>query len=207
MFEVLLSLFNNKFLLFTIIINMSYSVAIGQTISNLDIFYFQSDSIINEIISERENFKQVYIEVNFNSDYSLIRNRMLIELSNNDIDIMNKENDNTPKIFIVIEDASVIYDDMSRDGLFGSYYISRKVTLKGNYILFVEGVIRKNNEFKKYYSDRISYETLQNIEYFSLPFTQGEKPTEPFLLSIVEPFVAIGTAAVAIILFFTIRSK
>jgi len=41
----------------------------------------------------------------------------------------------------------------------------------------------------------------------SLPFTRAELPPEPFFSGLLEPAVAIGSAAVAIYLLFAVRSK
>jgi hypothetical protein len=48
---------------------------------------------------------------------------------------------------------------------------------------------------------------VKSLENQALPFTKGEVPPEPLFSSLLEPAVALGTAAVVIYLFFSIRSK
>ena len=48
---------------------------------------------------------------------------------------------------------------------------------------------------------------IKSLENESFPFTKGAVPPEPFLSGLAEPLIAIGTAAVIIALFFSIRSK
>ena len=55
--------------------------------------------------------------------------------------------------------------------------------------------------------DTISYDNFAFIENNSLPFTNANVPSEPFLPSIIEPVIAITAIAVTIILFFTVRTK
>lgn len=62
--------------------------------------------------------------------------------------------------------------------------------------------------FKKSYTDTLTTENLDWIERDGYPFT-GERPKEPenFLKKYFEPIIIIGSSALAIILFFTVRSK
>ena len=55
--------------------------------------------------------------------------------------------------------------------------------------------------------DSINYDDISKLENFSLPFTRGDLPPEPIAPSIIEPLIAISSAVLTVVLFFTVRSK
>ena len=92
-----------------------------------------------------------------------------------------------------------------RDGLLGDEKVPRILELKGNYLI-------KNSKetvktFEYFYADTISVDEIKSVENISYPFTQAEVPAEPFFSNLWEPVIAIGAAAVAVYLFFSVRSK
>lgn len=194
------------FLIFFILISGN-NFTKGQTISNLDIFYILTDSVATEIVTAIGSEKELLLTINYPVDYSLLRNRIILSLNQNDYKVNEITGSNINNISVFIDSAFVNYYDLSRNGLFGSYHISRKVILSGNYQHLIDNELKREGEFSYSFNDRIPFESVQNVEFYSIPYTQGEKPAEPFLASIIEPVIAIGTAAAAIILFFTIRSK
>ena len=94
---------------------------------------------------------------------------------------------------------------MFKDGWFGSHYVQRFETIYGNYLQSSSESMKK--EFKITQLDTVKVEEIKNLENESFPFTKGTIPSEPFLSGFAEPIIAIGTAAAAVVLFFTIRSK
>ncbi len=62
--------------------------------------------------------------------------------------------------------------------------------------------------FKKSFSDTLTFNDIDIVERDGTPFT-APRPKEPenFLKKYFEPIVVIGSTALAILLFFTIRSK
>jgi hypothetical protein len=62
--------------------------------------------------------------------------------------------------------------------------------------------------FKKSFSDTLTFNDIDVVERDGTPFT-APRPKEPenFLKKYFEPIVVIGSTALAILLFFTIRSK
>jgi hypothetical protein len=83
--------------------------------------------------------------------------------------------------------------------------MQRKIDLSGSYSISKETVISERFDYA--YIDTVSVDDAKAIENPSFPFTQAEIPSEPFFSSLLEPAIAIGSAALAVILFFTIRSK
>jgi hypothetical protein len=106
-----------------------------------------------------------------------------------------------------ISDVTTEYSDSYKDGLFGSYYVNRNISIRGSFIIDTKGATVKADPFSKSYSDTIAYDSIQKFESMTLPFTRGKKPDEPFFASLLEPAIAVGSIAVTIILFFTVRSN
>ena len=61
--------------------------------------------------------------------------------------------------------------------------------------------------YKYNFSDTVALSNINNLQNIAYSFTSPEIPNEPFFSSLLEPTIAIGTAAVAVYLFFNIRSK
>jgi len=186
-----------------------FSVYLGnnhaQTKSNLEIFYELVDSSANTLVKNiPPDIDSINLQLTLGDSYSLFGNRIISNLISSG-KIISEENKNAVKVNYVIDDADVSYGEIFRDGWFGSYYVLRTVSLKGNFL--IHGSSSYFDEFYFSFNDSIKYDDINSIENNSYPFTKGEIPSEPFFSGLFEPLVAIGTAAVAVILFFTIRSK
>jgi len=140
------------------------------------------------------------------SEYSILNNRVIAGLSKNRIKIDN-DSSHSNQIDYLISHEGVEYSDLFRDGLFGEYLLERKFDIMGNYVVEKTGIVISSDTFEISKMDTISYNSFAFIENNSLPFTNANVPSEPFLPSIIEPVIAITAIAVTIILFFTVRSK
>lgn len=109
------------------------------------------------------------------------------------------------KIQYFIKDADVDYGDIYRGGFLGDYYTPRTIHLSGNFILLGKDFTTRSFNYTSI--DTVAVDSVKTIENTAYLFTQGSLPSEPFFSGIFEPIVAVGTAALAVILFFTIRSK
>ncbi|MFO7448371.1 MAG: hypothetical protein R6W90_18575 [Ignavibacteriaceae bacterium] len=188
------------FYLFAVIFLVS-SFSAAQTRTSLDIFYALADSSAKKAASELPaSVKEIGLELNSGTIYSVFNTKIISAFNESGI---KTNGSNDYKVLYVIDDASVSYGKMFRDGFLGDYLLERKVNLKGNY--FIAGYDVK--DFSISFEDTISVEEVKELESYSFPFTQGKVPAEPFFSGLFEPVVAIGTAALAVILFFTIRSK
>lgn len=195
---------SNSLRLFLLVILLSTISVHGQSKTNLEIFFSQIDSAGKEILSNISDINTP-VKINFlsGSEYSILENRLTSFLIKDGLKISSDENSSL-KLSFVITEASVKYDDSFRDGLFGDILVERTVVLNGN-ILIPEQNLSK--DFSYLSADTIKYEQLSEIENRAYPFTQNNHPSEPFFSSLIEPIIAVGAAATAVILFFTIRSK
>jgi len=183
----------------------STSGILAQSKTNLDVFYMLVDSSVNDFLSQiPETEDSVELELNLGESYSIFENKIIADLYSSG-KFLAEKNKNAKQINYIIDDAKVEYGEIFRDGFFGDYFISRKISLRGNYLVRINSASFK--EFNYSFNDTIKYDEINEVESGSFPFTKGDVPSEPFFSGLFEPVVAIGTAALAIILFFTIRSK
>ena len=180
----------------------------AQSRTNLDVFYNLNDSLTAKIINELpKNHKKILLRLNLGSSYSVFSNHIKNSFIKNGFEILEIPPDelNIPEVNIVMEDAAVEYGEMNRDGWFGDYFTERKAHISGNYLQsFSEHGLQKFNITS---IDTIKVDEIKQLENDSFPFMKGALPPEPFLSSLWEPVIAIGVAALAVILFFSVRSK
>lgn len=180
----------------------------GQTKTNLNIFKELVDSSVISLVNNiHKNENQINLKLELGISYSLFKNRILNNLTERGIKVTVYPSIkvNTTKINYAIEEMNVGYSEIDRDGMFGDFLMPRKLSLKGSYSIDKENIFTKN--FNYTFLDTVNVKAVKSLENNSYPFTRGEVPTEPFFSSITEPVIAISSAALAIILFFTIRSK
>ena len=190
---------------FIIIFLLSQS-AYSQTTSNLDQFYTLIDSASNQLLMDLGDAKKVNLELNFGTDYSVFANQVRGKLLRNNIQLVgdNSEDKNFVRVNFVVDNSFVGYSEPEKDGIFGDFFTERTIELSGNYFISNNPQVK---DFMLAIKDTINVEDVENVENRSYPFTQGELPPEPFFSSLLEPIIAIGAAAVTVILFFTVRSK
>lgn len=196
-----------KFYLFFSLFILTYCASnFAQTKSNLDLFYSMVDSSAAKIIKSLPDTSQaISIELNLGTNYSVFGNRLIGYLSAHGINISLKTNEGESILRYVVDHTNVSYPEMFRNGFLGTYYAKRKVSLSGNFIL--SNFKTKSENFSYSITDTVKADGIKEIENAAFPFTHGEIPAEPFFSSLLEPAVAIGAAATAVVLFFTIRSK
>lgn len=193
------------FLSFPLLVN-------AQAASNLEIFYSLVDSASMDAAKNiTSSTKQINITFELGIYFTIFENRIISQISKNDIIVLRgvESNNNFPTLNFVIDNAEVVYGEQKRDGFLGDFYVTRDLILSGNYLLTsgIESAVIKGQEFKFTFTDKIKVEDIERIENRSFPFTQGRLPSEPFFSSLLEPVVAVGAAALAVILFFSVRSK
>ena len=198
-----------KFLIsFLLFIFLSNTELHSQSKTNLDVFYSLTDSLVNKINSEiPESENQISLSLNLGDQYSLFANTIKDRFIKNGREIIEGPNNKTniPNVNIVIEGAGVEYGEMFRDGFFGTHYIQRYATIFGNFLQSSSD--KRLQEFEITIVDTVKVEEISLLENPTFPFTQASVPPEPFLSGVAEPIIAIGTAALAVVLFFTIRSE
>jgi len=180
----------------------------GQTKTNLNIYNELVDSSVISLINNLPvGEKEINLKLELGESYSFFQNRILYDLNEKEIKINLFPTliEGNYRVIYVLEEIKVEYSDIEREGLFGEFMMPRELTLKGNFNISKENIFTKN--FNYTFLDTVNVKAVSDIENGSYPFTRGDMPSEPFFSSLTEPVIAISSAAVAIILFFTIRSK
>ena len=187
---------------------LSSTVALSQTLTNLEVLYSLNDSLTFRIKNELpKGVEGIRLKLNLGNAYSIFANQIRGAFTENGIEILPSDTNKTtlPEINIVMENAGVEYGELDRSGWFGDYYTPRTVFISGNYFTSISA-----DPLSDYFisvTDTVRVKDINTLENESFAFTRGKIPTEPFFSSIWEPIIAIGIAAAAVILFFSIRSQ
>ncbi len=116
-------------------------------------------------------------------------------------------NESNNKLNFTLSEVKIIYKDIFRDGILGEYLVERETNLNNSFFIENKNEIGKVNNFSFTKLDTVKYDDIKKLENIAFSFTSAEVPSEPFFSSILEPVIAVGTAAVAVYLFFNIRSN
>ena len=139
-------------------------------------------------------------------DYSILNQRMIEHFAGSGIMLQDQEN-SMSKIDFTMIDARTEYPEIFKDHVFGSYLIERTSEINYSYSIVEENERGMVFESTNSITDTVVYSDLPKLENVAYTFTSSEVPDEPLFSSAIEPVIAIGTAAVAVYLFFNIRSK
>jgi len=177
----------------------------AQEKDNLSQIYFLADSSVSDILKTDKLSKvDNSIRVISPENYKLIKNRLLFSFEKNEINSAKKTDQ--PTAIYSIDKAGVIYPDVFRDGWFGSYRLERQTYLKAS-LRFLNNEKYLNKDIYYSTTDTVDYDNIKSLENPTLPFTHGDVPAEPLFSSLLEPFIAIGTVVVTVLLLFNVRSK
>jgi hypothetical protein len=158
---------------------------------------------INDNFTNGSN-KKILLDFIAPNDYLVLKNTLIEELQKNRFHLSDK---NKTGLNYTINEIKINYKEIFRDGILGEYLVSRQAKLNGSYFIKNKNEFGKVNNFSFVSSDTVKYNDISKLENIAYSFTSSQLPNEPFFSSIVEPVIAIGTAAVAAYLFFNIRSK
>ena len=179
----------------------------AQSKTNLDVFKELVDASIVEIFKQTDALqKDIHLDLKLGSSYSIFENQIFksVQAKSKSISSVYNPSENI-ELSYSIENAAVNYGEIFRDNFLGEHFVDRKIYISGGY-RFQNGKTSVDN-FHYENIDTVKFDEIQILENSSYPFTKGEIPSEPFFSNLFEPIVAITTAAVAIALFFTVRSK
>lgn len=180
----------------------------SQTKTNMTVFknlVDSSASVISKAIpADRRNLSFNFV---FGNEYDLFKDHFLTYFINKNYTILAQSNKDQKVLNIdyTIDNAKVKYGDIFRSGFLGSFKVPRIINFSGSYV--INSNPSTGEKFNYTYTDTVNYGNIHDLENASYPVTNGNIPPEPFLGGLLEPVVAIGTAAVVIFLFFAIRSK
>ncbi len=146
------------------------------------------------------------ITFNYGENYNSLTERFIIALTSLGAKLTKSELIGKT-VSYSIDEASINYSEVFKDGLFGSYKVERRANLSGSFIFTVNNKVEIAQEFSISTTDTVDYDSISELENPSLSFTRSKIPAEPLLPTLIEPAIAISSIAITIILFFTVRSK
>ncbi|MDR3666407.1 MAG: hypothetical protein P4L35_06165, partial [Ignavibacteriaceae bacterium] len=178
---------------------MLRSGAYSQTKTNLDVFFSLVDSSVNQFLQTSNIPSKIKVDLLNGDAYSVFNSRILGDLRSKGIEPANTKTDSFPVLSYTLEKPLTQYTNIFRDGFLGTYLVQRVISIKGNY--YYPGLGRKEFYFANL--DTVNTDEIKSIENISFKFTSATLPPEPFFSGLFEPIAALGTAAAAVILFFT----
>lgn len=176
----------------------------AQERSNLDRFYELAGASMEQLLEQTAPQDSVTLQFNLADDYKVFENRLIGVARDSGYPVVFSDAENLPRIIYTLLDVKVVYGEPERDGLFGDFQVERQLYFRGSYDCIG---LECGDDFWFTERDTILYEDINLFETASLPFTRGEKPDPPVFSSLLEPVLIVTSAAVAVILFFTVRSK
>lgn len=188
--------------LFTFFLFLFNLNLIAQPVNNLDKINYLLQGVCKDVSFVTPS--KFYLNFNAPGSFYYLKNRTELFFTENGKELIENTFDT---LNFNIEDASITYGEMFKDGFFGDYFLERTANLKGTYVLKEKNNVKIAKEFFATSKDTINYDDISNLENLSLPFSHSKLPKEPFTPTIIEPIIALSSAIVTIILFFTVRSK
>lgn len=168
------------------------------------------DSLVQmsaKLIAENENLQKTYsLEFSGSSDYQVLKARVIANLQKYGFRLID-DSENIQVINYNLDEVKTSYPEIFKDGFLGGYFAKRIANIKGSYFIINSKNIEESKEFDFTLSDSVYFSDVSRLENIAYSFTRADLPEEPFFASTLEPVIAIGTAAVAVYLFFNIRSK
>jgi hypothetical protein len=141
------------------------------------------------------------------AEYKILEQRIEFAFSRSSINFKKENSADGAILKYNLDNAGVNYNKVFKDGWFGAMLVEREAVIRGTYIIENKGVYLSSKKFEYTITDTIKKDDINRLENLSLPFTKNEIPPEPFFSGLLEPVIAVGTAVVTVILFFTVRSK
>ncbi len=179
---------------------------------NLEIIQAQIGALASEVVerSKLGKDRHVYVRILTSENSWVVQNSVLEALKRLSYDLFVASFDQKipgATVEVSLVEATVIYGPAFRESLFGRQRSQRtiKTTLSASVRSPAEEVLFAGN-LSRVYSDTVYTGNLDELESPGIQYTHGEPPREGFFDNILEPAILLGATAVAIYLFFTVRS-
>ncbi len=162
---------------------------------------------INSKLEEKIDNKRILINFNSHSAVWLLRQKIFKKLESNGFTIYQTENAEPKylKADIFIHECDVSYRNSADDRDKLERYI--KVNISG-IISSKDGLALNLPEIIYEYKDILNRDDVPLVQSNQFDFAHSEVPEAPksFFREIAEPFIIIASAALIVVLFFTVRS-
>jgi hypothetical protein len=121
-----------------------------------------------------------------------------------------RDSDSVAAFIFTVGDAGakVKYSNTHRISLFGRKHTERLISvhIQSQVYNSQSGNILSGKMLTSEYKDTVFTDDISSLENADIPMTKAELPDESFIDRIIEPIIIVGTAGIAVFLFFHIRS-
>ncbi len=178
----------------------------AQSRTNFDIIDSLLDASVEQIVEKIDKNDIYFLNFVGSDDYIILAERLKQNLQKHGVNLI----DNSKVSSVInygLNEARTEYEELFQDGIFGEYLVKRSVFIDHSFYLGSQSVNSVSNDYSYSFVDTVLYSDLSRLENIAYTFASDEIPEEPLFSSTLEPIIAVGTAAVAVYLFFNIRSK
>lgn len=193
---------------YIIILFFIASLLSAQPLTNLERIFGLIDKSGNEIAETiNPEFNRLNLKYSCPAEYKILEQRIEFAFSRSSIKFSKDNSSEGAILNYNLDKAGINYNKVFKDGWFGAMLVEREAVISGTYILENKGMYLSSEKFEYTITDTVRKDDVSRLENNSLPFTSNKMPPEPFFSGLLEPVIAVGTAVVTVILFFTVRSK
>ena len=197
----------HNFLIISSLVFILVSSANGQLRSNIFLLTQCADSSVMDLADGQFKNQKIFIEYNSKIGESYFLNILQTKLTDSGAEIVFNRSKSDQAIIYNLLDASIEYEKVLKEGFLDDYFVERKTIYEGKYKVIKNYQLIEEKDFNYSLVDTVKYDQVRSIENFDYDFAKGKIPDESFWDSFLEPFVAIGTIVLTIILLFTVRSN
>ncbi len=109
----------------------------------------------------------------------------------------------TIQLVYTVEDAKIVYENLTRDGIFGDVKLIRKASLRGSFLVIPGD--QTPQKFSLSSTDTIGLENRQQVESASYSFLSPVVPANTSFDTLWEPAAVVAAVGVAVYLLFSVR--
>ena len=179
----------------------------AQTQNNLDHINILIDSSIAKTDSLLGGKQTINLSVTTTQSLEILKPKILQAFIEHGYLLKTSDAESGISVNYNLTSANVEYKNSYSDGFFGDIALERQITVIGSFTIIKLNHIIQPIGFTETRMDTIKLDEIANLENRSIPFTQGQIPSQPLLSTFWEPIVVVGTLIVTVILLFTVRSK
>lgn len=186
--------------------------SVGSTPTNLELYERNVQLIVDTLLSTipTETDSEFAVKIQGPNHSWIVENAFLNALRSRDVHVRTVSGETVNSIlfdFGVIE-LKVSYRKATRDEISGKRTIERSVStvIAGKIYRPTTGELYYAGTVERISKDRIAPEDVTHVEHEQIGVTHGSLPSGGFMKKILEPAVVITATAIAVYLFFTVRS-
>ena len=179
----------------------------AQTQNNLDLINVLIDNSVAKTDSLLGGKQTIDLTVTTTQSLEILKPKVLQAFNERGYLLKTSNAESGISVNYNLTSANVEYKNSYSDGFFGGIALERQITVNGSFTIIKLNHIIQPIGFAETRTDTVKLDEIATLENRSIPFTQGQIPSQPLLSTFWEPIIVVGTLIVTVILLFTVRSK